>query len=114
MKTIQEIQDEIQSCFQTIKNYKNAFNNKRIPEDVLQSVVLENESMILSLNLALEMTAEQKIRDKIKDLDGDENVIRVSQKQGEIDREVFRSKLLQNSSQISALKWVLGENDRFD
>ena len=80
MKTVQEIQDEIQSCFQTIKNYKNAFNNKRIPEDVLQSVVLENESMILSLNLALEMTAEQEIRDKIKDLDGDENVIRVPQK----------------------------------
>ncbi|WP_144537450.1 hypothetical protein [Bacillus thuringiensis] len=114
MKTIQEIQDEIKSCFQTIKNYKNAFNNKKIPEDVLQSVVLENESMILSLNLALEMTAEQEIRDKIKDLDTNENTIRDSYKQGKIDRQVFRSELLQNSSQISALKWVLVENDRFD
>ncbi|WP_242289798.1 MULTISPECIES: hypothetical protein [unclassified Bacillus cereus group] len=114
MKTIQEIQDEMQSCSRTIRNYKDAFNNKRIPEDVLQSVVLENESMILSLNSALEMTAEQEIRNKIKDLDGDENVIRDSYKKGEIDRQVFLSKLLQNSSQISALKWVLGENDRFD
>ncbi|HDR7922123.1 TPA: hypothetical protein QCY49_000050 [Bacillus paranthracis] len=114
MKTIPEIQDEMQSCFLTIRNYKNAFNNKKIPEDVLQSVVLENESMILSLNSALEMTAEQEIRDKIKDLDTNENTIRDSYKQGEIDRQVFRSELLQNSSQISALKWVLGENDRFD
>lgn len=70
--------------------------------------------MILSLNSALEMTAEQEIRDKIKDLDANENAIRDSYKQGEIDRQVFRSELLQNSSQILALKWVLGENDRFD
>lgn len=114
MKTIQEIQSEMQSCFRTIKNYKNAFNNKKIPEDVLQSVVLENESMILSLNSALEMTVEQEIRDKIKNLDTNENAIRDSYKRGEIDRQVFRSELLQNSSQILALKWVLGENDRFD
>ncbi|MFE8095447.1 hypothetical protein [Bacillus toyonensis] len=114
MKTVHEIQDEMRACFKTIENYKNAFHEKRIPKDVFQSVVMENESMILSLNSALEMTAEQEIRNKIEDLDGDENVIRDSYKQGEIDRQVFLSKLLQNNSQISALKWVLGENDRFD
>lgn len=114
MKTVQEIQDEMKACQKTIKNYKKAFNEKRIPEDVLQSVVLEKESMILSLNSALEMIAEQEIRGKIEDLDANEDVIRDSFKQGEIDKQVFRSKLLKNSSQILALKWVLGENDRFD
>ncbi len=75
---------------------------------------MENESMILSFNSVLKMKTEQWIRDKINDLDATEDVIRDSYKKMEIDREAFRSQLLQNSSQISALKWVLGENDRFD
>lgn len=114
MKTVHEIQDEMRACFKTIENYKNAFHQKRIPKDVFQSVVMENESMIISFNSVLKMKTEQWIRDKIKDLDATEDVIRDSYKKREIDREAFRSQLLQNSSQISALKWVLGENDRFD
>ncbi|MFJ8528670.1 hypothetical protein [Bacillus sp. NPDC094106] len=114
MKTVQEIKDEMKACKKTIKNYQNAFNEKRIPEKVLQSAILENESMMISLNLALDMKTEQKVRDEIGSLNEKDDILRETYKNGEIDKPDFRSQLLQNSSKRLALKWVLGENDRYD
>jgi hypothetical protein len=60
------------------------------------------------------MKTEKEIRDEIEAINRDDERARKEYKDGEIPKVVLRSKLLQNSSMRLTLKWVLGENDRYD
>lgn len=60
MKTEKEIREEIELTKKTIQNYRNAYKNNKIPEDVLENQIIDC------------------------------------------------------SATIDALRWVLGENDRYD
>jgi hypothetical protein len=60
------------------------------------------------------MKTEKEIRDEIEAINRDDERARKEYKDGEIPKEILKSKLLQNSAMRLALKWVLGENDRYD
>lgn len=57
---------------------------------------------------------EKEIREEIEAIKRTINNYREAVKQGEFPKERMRFVLLENQSMISALKWVLGENDRYD
>lgn len=60
------------------------------------------------------MKSEKEIRQEMETLNRQNEEIRKSYKNGEIPKEVFQTSIRQNNAMKSALKWVLGENDRFD
>jgi hypothetical protein len=60
------------------------------------------------------MKTEKEIRDEIEALNREDDNYRKAHKARKIPKDVLKSHLSQNSSMRLALKWVLGENDRYD
>lgn len=60
------------------------------------------------------MKTEKEIRDEIEATKKTMNNYKNSYKKGEIPKDVLKKALLDCSATIDALKWVLGENDRYD
>lgn len=62
----------------------------------------------------LNLKFNQKIKEEIEALQKTISNYREAYKNGEFPKERLRYVLLENESMTLALKWVLGENDRWD
>lgn len=60
------------------------------------------------------MKTEKEVREEIEACKKTIQNYRNAYKQSKIPKEVLKSELIQNESMIAALRWVLGENDRYD
>lgn len=60
------------------------------------------------------LKTEKEIREEIENCEKTVENYRKSHKDGKIPFDVLKSAVHENGSMIAALKWVLGENERYD
>lgn len=64
--------------------------------------------------IANKLKTEREIRDEIEATNKTIKNYRQEFKNGKIDKEILKTQIADCTATIDALKWVLGENDRYD
>lgn len=82
--------------------------------NLLQKTLAETQKIDSSSQKDNILKTEKEIRDEIEATNRTIKNYKDAYKKGKIDKEILESQIIDCIATIDALKWVLGENNRYD